>query len=152
MSGTGTHELTKNQQRYFNMLRFRSRIADLAARLRAVGIQLNWLAILIAGAAIPLIKALDIDEAEWVIPSLGFVVVVAAGLERIFARTTEAATAVEELRRRLARERRLLLAESEEYAASEDRFATFVKRSEEAIAKYDSIMVKYDAKIVDTSK
>ncbi len=82
-------------------------------------------------------------------PVLGFVVVVAAGLERIFSRTTQSAVALDELRRGLARERRLLVAGTGEYADPDGRVETYVRRSEEHLAAYDAMMVDYAHHLVE---
>jgi hypothetical protein len=85
---------------------------------------------------------------SWVSPTLGFVIVVAAGVERIFGRTTEAAVALDRLRRELAREQRMLTAASGPYSLAEDRFAVSAQRTEEHIARYDEQMVAYHSQVV----
>ncbi len=102
-------------------MRRRLRAASFAVWLRAGGIQFAWLVILGAGAAIPLSEALIDQGWSWVSPTLGFLVVVAAGVERIFGRTTEAAVALDRLRRELAREHRMLTAAAGPYSLAEDR-------------------------------
>lgn len=137
---------------YERMIRRRLRYADAAGRLRAGGIQMVWLLIVIAGAAIPLTEALKSDGWEWVSPVLGFVVVVASGLERIFSRTTVAAAAVDELRRDLARQRRQLLAGCGEYDGAVDPFRLYAERTEEAMLRYDQQVIAYNKQVVASSK
>ncbi len=134
---------TGDSRRFDQMVRSRLRLANLAARLRAGGIQVVWLVVLVAGAAIPLTEALTTDGWTWVSPVLGFVVVIAAGLERIFSRTTDAAAALDQLRRELSRERRLMIARSGPYAETEAPHSLFAERAEAVIASYDARMVEY---------
>lgn len=123
-------------------------MANLAAHLRAGGIQVVWLVVLVAGAAIPLTEALADDGWSWVTPLLGFTVVVAAGLERILSRTTDAAVALDQLRRNLSRERRLLIARAGPYEQSTDPFPLYSARAEALIETYDLSMVEYYRRIV----
>lgn len=133
---------------YERRLRRKRGIADTAAVLRAGGIQFVWLVVLVAGAAIPLTEALVDDGWEWVSPVLGFVVVIAAGLERIFRRTTDAAVALDRLRRNLSRERRLLIAGAGPYATAQDPYALYAESCEGFIATYDDAMVDYSSQAV----
>lgn len=123
-------------------------VAYTAAVLRAGGIQAVWLVVLVAGAAIPLTEALVDEGWEWVSPVLGFVVVIAAGLERIFRRTTDAAAALDRLRRSLSRERRLLIAGAGPYAVAQDPFALYAESCEPFIATHDDAMVDYASQAV----
>lgn len=120
----------------------------MAARLRAGGIQAVWLVVLVAGAAVPLSDALVTDGWEWVNPVLGFVIVLAAGLERIFRRTTDAAVPLDELRRNIAREHRLFLASADVYADPDAAYPRYAERVEEHIARYDHQMVAYAKRVV----
>ena len=129
-------------------VRRRLRVANAAAWFRATGIQIVWLVVLLAGAGVPLTQALASDGWGWVTPVLGFVVVIGAGLERIFSRTTEAAVSLDVLRRSLARERRLLMSGSDEYAASEHPQRLYAERVEAHIAAYDEKMIEYNAHIL----
>jgi hypothetical protein len=142
------HQRTKDDHRYDRLIRSRLRVANVAAWLRASGIQIVWLVILIAGAAIPLSEALITSGWAWVSPTLGFIIVIAAGLERIFSRTTGAAVALDRLRRDLSRERRLLIARSGPYAELTDPFCTYAERAESVIAEYDQAMVSHHQQIV----
>ncbi len=72
---------------------------------------------IVAGAGVPLTEALG--GPAWIGPILGFVVVVAVGIDRIFGRTTPAASAQDALRRGLARERRLFLSGASPYDAAD---------------------------------
>ena len=85
---------------------------------------------------------------SWISPTLGFLIVVAAGVERIFGRTTEAAVALDKLRRELAREHRMLVAIAGPYSLADDRFALYAQRTEEHIARYDEQMVAYHSQVV----
>ncbi len=139
---------TPGQRQYDRLVRRRLFVADAAAWMRAGGIQLVWLVVLVAGAAVPVSEAVLSDDWAWVSPVLGFVIVVAAGLERIFRRTTDAAVPLDELRRNLARERRLLLAGADGYADSDAGYALHVERVERHIAAYDAQMVEYAKRVV----
>ena len=141
-------ELTGDSRKFDRMVRSRLRLANLAARLRAGGIQVVWLVVLIAGAAIPLTEALITDGWTWVSPVLGFVVVIAAGLERIFSRTTDAAAALDQLRRELSRERRLLIARSGPYAETGEPHNLYATRAEAVIASSDARMVDYNRRVL----
>lgn len=107
----------------------------------------SWLVIIVAGAAIPLTDAV-LPGWDWISPTLGFIIVVAAGLERIFRRTTDAAVSLDELRRSLARERRGLLTGIGPYEASEAGYVLFIERAEALIAEYDAQMVAYARRVV----
>jgi hypothetical protein len=137
----------RKQKKYDRIMATRLRIANLAAWGRASGIQVVWLVVLIAGAAIPLSEALLREGWTWVSPVLGFIIVVAAGLERIFSRTTEAALALDQQRRDLSRERRLLIARSGPYANAADPEALYAERAEAAIATYDAAMIEYNRRM-----
>jgi len=145
---TGISPGTPGQRRYERKLERRIWLADTAARLRATGIQVVWLVILVAGAAVPLSDAVLTEDWSWVSPTLGFVIVVAAGLERIFRRTTDAAVSLDELRRKVSRERRLLMAGAEEYAAPDASYALYAERIESHIAEYDRQMVAYAKRVL----
>ncbi|MFV0459227.1 MAG: hypothetical protein ACK5MT_10735 [Actinomycetales bacterium] len=138
---------TPGQRRYDGALRRRLRLATMAGSARAIGIQVVWLVIIVAGAAIPLTDAV-LPGWDWISPTLGFIIVVAAGLERIFRRTTDAAVSLDELRRSLARERRGLLTGIGPYEASEADYVLFIERAEALIAEYDAQMVAYARRVV----
>lgn len=140
--------LTPGQQHYDRLLGRRLRVANVAAWLRAGGIQAVWLVVLVAGAAVPLSDALISDGWTWVSPMLGFVIVVAAGLERIFRRTTDAAAFLDELRRNVARERRLLLAGADVYGDPDASYARYAERVEQHIGVYDRHMVDYAKRLL----
>ncbi|MDO8143790.1 hypothetical protein [Isoptericola sp. 178] len=145
MARSSEQQSTRTQSRYDRTLRTRLRVADVAAWLRSGGIQLVWLLVLAAGAAIPLTQAVAPDAPTWIIPTLGFLVVVGAGVERIFSRTTPAAVALDVLRRELARERRLHLTTAGAYAGTPDPDRLYVERVEAHIATYDGRMTDYRA-------
>ncbi|MGB3686433.1 MAG: hypothetical protein WA991_11485 [Ornithinimicrobium sp.] len=105
-AGRAPSRHASGHQRYIAFVRARIRIGNTAAMLRTVVIQSLWIIVIIAGAGVPLSAALH--GPEWVAPILGFAVVVAAGIERVFRRTTSAAVAQDSLRRGLAREQRML--------------------------------------------
>lgn len=87
-----------------------------------------------------------VNGPSWVGPALGFVVVVAAGVERVFARTTPAAAAQDTLRRSLSREQRIFLARAGVYSEP-DAFDRYIMRCEELIADYDRTMVEYSSSL-----
>ncbi len=140
---------TPGQVQYDKHLRRRLLVAGAAAWMRAGGIQAVWLIVLVAGAAVPLSDAVLSGEGwTWVTPTLGFIIVVAAGLERIFRRTTDAAVPLDELRRNVSRERRLLLARAEKYGDPDTTYTLYVQRVEQHIAEYDRQMVEYAKRVV----
>ncbi len=126
------------------------RVANVAAWARTAGIQLVWLVIIVAGAAIPLVELAD--GWRWASPVLGFVIVIAAGVERIFGRTTEAAVAVDLLRRRLARERRLHATLTEDYAVADDPNDLYVERTEQHLDRYDKTMIDFNASMLHRTR
>ncbi|MGB3256407.1 MAG: hypothetical protein WBG89_14460 [Ornithinimicrobium sp.] len=132
------------QQEYVQELRSRIKMGNLGALLRTGGIQALWIVVILAGAGVPLNEA--VDGPSWVGPALGFVVVVAAGVERIFARTTPAAAAQDTLRRSLSREQRIFLARAGVYS-EEDAFDRYIVRCEQLIADYDQTMVDYSGSL-----
>ena len=151
MSAAEKPNVSGDRLRYTRRIRWRLRMANLAAWMRAGGIQIVWLTILIAGAAITLSEVLIDSGWEWVSPVLGFIVVIAAGLERIFSRTTPAAAALDELRRNLAHEYRIFLAAPDEQDGGADRFEKYVERSEALVADYDQKMIDYNSRVVRAS-
>ena len=144
MTDTAAPDDAKRQRRYERKIRFRLRIANVSLLLRAGGLPVIWLVVVVAGAAVPLSEAIIEEGWEWVTPTLGFVVVVAAGLERIVSRTTGAAVALDELRRSLTRERRRRLAAVDEYADATTSFAVYVRTAEELFRTYDERMVEHN--------
>ena len=138
----GTVIRSDAQQKYADQLGSRIRIGNAASGLRTGGIQALWIIVIVAGAGVPLTEALG--GPSWVSPVLGFVVVVAAGMERIFGRTTPAASAQDALRRGLAREQRLYRSGATPYGAA-DAFDRYAERSERLIAEYDEAMVAYSS-------
>jgi len=131
------------QAEYMQQYDRRLRRMSNAANARIFGIQTSWSVALLAGAAVPLVVALG--TATWVTSILGFVVVVASGAERIFARTVGAGQALDRLRRRLAREQRLYLTATGPYSEEGDQFKHFVQRTEDAITAYDTTAVQAHA-------
>jgi hypothetical protein len=129
-------------------IRRRLRVANAAAWFRATGIQVVWLVVLVAGAGVPLTQAVASDGWTWVSPVLGFIVVLGAGIERIFSKTTEAAVSLDVLRRSLAGERRQLMSGVGEYAESEDAHRLYAERVEALIAEYDAKMVDYNTRML----
>jgi len=136
---------TEGQQRYLKAFDARMRRTNLAVRARAFGVQAAWAVALLAGAAIPLAQALGWPD--WVTAVLGFVVVVVTGGDRLFARTVGIGEALDNLRRRLARERRLLTAGSSPYSDPVNPYAVFIQRTEDAIAEYDKVAGGLNAKL-----
>lgn len=135
---------------YERIIGRRLRAANWAAGARTAGIQVTWLVIVVAGAAIPLVELFDgWDRAS---PVLGFVIVIAAGVERIFGRTTEPAVALDVLRRQLAREGRLLHALADDYAATADPFALYVQRTDQHLQRYDEEMVAYNTSLLRNTR
>lgn len=147
--GDGSEPIRPEQRQYLDDLRSRVRTGRLGALLRTLAIQGLWVLVVLAGAGVPLNQA--VGGPGWVGPTLGFIVVVAAGIERVFARTTPAAAAQDVLRRGLAREHRLYLAGAGSYSGS-DAFARFAERCEQLIADYDRIMVSYSTTLASQAE
>ncbi len=139
---------TPAQQRYAAELHRRVRLGNAGALLRTWGIQALWIIVILSGAGVPLNEALD--GPYWVGPVLGFLVVVAAGIERVFGRTTPAAAAQDVLRRGLAREQRLFDAGVGDYRG-DDAFERYLRRCEELISAYDESMLDYSASLARRS-
>jgi len=114
----------------------RTRVAALA---RNAGVQAAWSLTLLAGAGVPLVSSFDWNATASV---LGFVVVVASGAERIFARTADGGEAIERLHRGLASERRLYQACAGPYGDDATRFEQLVERTESLISIYDAAIVE----------
>ncbi len=148
MADNTANSLIPDFLEYDRSIRRRLRIANAAAWFRATGIQVVWLIVLVAGAGVPLTQAIASDGWDWVNPVLGFVVVVGAGVERIFGRTSEAAVSLDVLRRNLARERRLLITGSHEYATSDDPHRLYAERVEALIGTYDEEMIGYTGHVL----
>lgn len=134
-------EVADRQADYKRDMARRQRRLAWAARLRSFVLQATWVIVLAAGAAIPLSAAMSWPD--WVAPTLGFVVVLATGIEKIFSRTTAAAAAVDRLRRHLEQEGRLFHARQMDYAGADDPFEIYVTRSEAAIQEFDRSMLTY---------
>ncbi len=130
--------------RYEREIARRRRRSTWEVGLRTFTMQVTWIVVLAAGAAVPLAAALGWPG--WVAPVLGFVIVVATGIEKIFGRTTDAAVAVDALRRRLDRERRKRDARSGSDEAESDGFDAYVRGCERAIAEFDASMLAYTKK------
>ncbi|TIC81313.1 hypothetical protein E8D34_18135 [Nocardioides sp. GY 10113] len=141
--------IDENRRRYLDDISTRIRAGEREAMLRNVGIQALWILVIVAGAGVPLSEA--VGAPAWVAPTLGFVVVVAAGVERVFARTTTAAAAQEALRRALAREQRAYDARVGVYADG-SAFDRLVDRCERLIADYDRTMVQYAGSLARRSE
>lgn len=99
---------TPEDRAYQDEIRRRDRRATWATRSRYLLIHLSWIIVLLAGAGISLGEALT-GTPDWVTPLLGFVVVVFQGIGRVFGRTSSGSLAMDQLRRGLGRERRLVL-------------------------------------------
>lgn len=137
--------LTASQHQYVEDVERRVRRLRAEVWLRSTTIQLLWLIVILAGAAIPLSTALG--WWSWIEPTLGFVVVAAAGVERIFARTSGKSATVDELRRALAHEHRMLLTATGDYADPTSAFPTFVARCEAAIEHHDRRTIDEDQRL-----
>jgi hypothetical protein len=108
-----------------------------------------WLVVVLAGAGIPLNTALG--GPNWVEPVLGFVIVAAAGADRIFGRTRDKAAAVDTLRRSLNKQLRLREIASEEYTGlsyPSVAFAQFVSGCEQSIDAFDQHVVKQNKRLL----
>lgn len=134
---------TKEHRSYLRDVQRRSRRARWSTRARYVSIHLSWIVVLLAGAAISLVEALELPRA--VAPLLGFVVVVFQGVDRIFDRTSRGSIAMDQLRRNLAGEERQLLGRVGDYAAAEHPVDLFAERCEELLKQNDDAMIAYFA-------
>ena len=142
---TETHSLTPAQRRYVESISRRIRRLRNEVWLRTTTVQVLWLVVVLAGAGIPLSNALG--GWDWIEPTLGFVVVAAAGVERIFARTSRKAATVDELRRALAHEYRMLVTAAGDYTDVATAFATFAARCEAAIETHDRRTIEQDQQL-----
>jgi hypothetical protein len=106
-----------------------------ATHVRNGGLQSTWSVALLAGAGVPLVQSLGWSRS--VASVLGFVVVVASGAERLFARTADQAEALDNCRRGLESERRLYSTAAGSYTGEPDSFRLFVERTEEITAEFD---------------
>jgi hypothetical protein len=142
------------QQQYLARVKKRVRRADLAVLSRLVGLQTAWGVALLAGAAVSLVQAIEsatalsANGARWITALLGFVVVVAQGATQLLARTSGVVTADDEMRRNLARERRLFECGGAPYGDAVDPFALFVERAEAELAKHDGHVAAYSAALL----
>jgi hypothetical protein len=138
--------LTDEQQKYLDEIQRRTRTAGISMWARGATVQFLWLVVVLAGAGIPLNGALG--GPDWVEPTLGFIVVAAAGIDQIFGRTSRKAATVDRLRRALAHETRLLRAGAVPYADDSTAFATFIERCELAIAEYNKRVIKENRRLL----
>lgn len=120
----------------------RLRSATWQVRARTATIQLSWVVVLTAGAAVSVVEALEWNR--WIGSALGFLVVVFQGVERIFGRTSEGFRSIDVLRRDLGREKRLFQTGEGPYKDLEDPFAHFVEQAEELIRINDEEEVAYN--------
>lgn len=144
--GTDIDTLTPAQRRYVDDVDRRIRRLRNEVWWRTTTIQVLWLIVVLAGAAVTLSNALG--GWDWIEPTLGFVVVVAAGAERIFARTSGKAATVDELRRALSHEHRMLVTATGDYADAATAFATFAARCEDAIETHDRRTIEEDRQLL----
>jgi hypothetical protein len=132
------------QEKYVEHMRKRAKSSRYRMGAREFAAQAIWLIVIMAGGAIPLNTALG--GPSWIEPSLGFVVVAAAGIEKIFARTGRKAAAIDVLRRDLEQlQRRLEATASLPY--SEARFAQFVQDCECRVSTHNEDMVKQNRRL-----
>jgi hypothetical protein len=132
------------QDLYLSEIRTRAKSGRYQMWARALSAQTLWLIVVLAGAAIPLNTA--VGGPSRVEPWLGFVVVAAAGIERIFARTGRKASAVDVLRRDLEQtKRRLEATASRPY--SEARFVQFVEECERLISIHNREVIKQNRRL-----
>ena len=133
-------ELDDAARTYLDEIDRKVRWADGLMTARSVGQKATWVVALLAGAAVTLSDALE--WWSWWTPVLGFVVVVAQGSDRLFARSSPTALAKESMRRALGKERRLFYAAAPPYRDADDRFALFVERTEAALDRYDEALLE----------
>lgn len=132
------------QESYLSYIEARAAAGRYQMWARAMTAQALWLVVILAGAAIPLNTA--IDGPTWVEPWLGFVVVAAAGIERIFARTSAKASAVDSLRRDLEqRTRRLKAGAIPPYPDA--TFDAFVEECEKSISAHNQEVIKRNRRL-----
>lgn len=136
---------------YLRTIDKRVRSANWAVLSRVAGLQVAWGVSLVAGAAVPLVQALDWDAKDAITAVLGFVVVVAQGADRLMARTSGVVQADDAMRRAMARERRLFDARQGPYRDVDDPFAVFVDRVEAVIAEHDGHVAAYSRDLLANS-
>jgi len=138
---------TPEQRAYLREIRRRDRRATWGTRSRYVSIQLSWIIVLVAGAAVSLTDVFDLPS--WVAPVLGFVVVVFQGIERVFGRTSQGSKAMDLLRRKLAHEQRLVLVGGGPYATVGEPMEVFIERCEQLLTENDETMIDYFASLTE---
>lgn len=136
---------TPGGQAYLLDVDRRLRQANWLVRGRVGAIQLSWVVVTIAGAAVSVVEVLDAPR--WIGAGLGFAIVSFQGLDRIFGRTTEGSRSLDVLRRDLYREKRLFTVGEGPYRGVEDPFGLFVERSEAIVALNDAEEVAYNARL-----
>jgi len=139
MTTEATPSNDDRQRTYLSYIEARATAGRYQMWARALSAQALWLVVVLAGAAIPLNTA--VGGPAWVEPWLGFTVVAAAGIERIFARTSQKAAAVDSLRRALEQKVRRLQTEAVA-PCPEDTFAKFVDDCEELIDHHNQQVIK----------
>ncbi len=129
---------------YLAVVERRIKWSDRAMNTRSFGQVFAWTVALLAGAGVAVAEVLA-SQWRWAPAVLGFVVVVAQGADRLFARTAGGAIAMESMRRMLTKEKRLYLSRAGPYAGAETAFDTFVERVERVLDQYDDASVELTA-------
>ena len=133
----------------------RVRRANAAVLSRVIGVQIAWSVSLLCGAGVALAQVWSgFDDSssnapQWVSALLGFVIVVAQGADRLFARTSGVVQADDQMRRNMAREQRWFQAGAGPYLGSDDPFNLFVDRAEAELALHDQQVSVYSAKLLE---
>lgn len=148
---------TDRHERYLREISRQARRANRAVESRLIGVQVAWIAALLAGAGVSVMQAFSESDtwlggnARWITILLGFAVVVAQGADRLLARTAGGAEPDDVLRRGLERERRLFDAREGPYKAADDPFSEFVSRAEELLATNDTQVISYTRRLLARS-
>ena len=116
--------------------------SDRAMNARGLGQIAAWTVALLAGAGVAVAEVL-VDQWRWAPALLGFVVVVAQGADRLFARRRDGAASMDVMRRALTKEKRLYLSGTGVYSDDGTSFETFVERAESILDEYDANSVAH---------
>jgi len=146
-------DFTSAQHAYLEYIKRLSERTTMATRTRLVTIHVSWIIVLLAGAGVALAEAVVVTDTAWtwVPATLGFVVVVFQGIDRVFGRTSEGSRAEDTLRRELAHEQRCWRVGAADYRNVDSPFDVLVERCEDVIKKYDDTMTAYYAELAGGS-
>ena len=145
---------SNRQEEYLEAVERRVRRANAAVLSRVIGVQIAWSVSLVCGAGVALVQLWGVIDTsgspgpQWTSAILGFVIVVAQGADKLFARTSGVVRADDEMRRNMARELRWFRAGAGPYLGSDDPFSQFADRAEAELARHDHHVADYSANLL----